>query len=77
MPWQRELRIPSGEEGWKHQIGQMKVSVSELTVMIDGVDEPQADVSVVVGHEHHIKQLLALRVNLSQSCIYSLQSLGT
>lgn len=45
--------------------------------MIDGVDESQADVRVVVGHEHDIKQLLALRVNVPESCIHSLQSLKT
>lgn len=45
--------------------------------MIDGVDESQADVRVVVGHEHDIKQLLALGVNVPESCIHSLQSLET
>lgn len=49
----------------------------ELTVIIDGIDEPQSNVSVVVGHQHHIKQLLTVWVNLPQSCIHSLQGLGT
>lgn len=45
--------------------------------MIDGVDESQADVRVVVGHEHDVKQLLALGVNVPESCVHSLQSLET
>lgn len=45
--------------------------------MIDRVDESQANVGVVVGHEHHVKQLLALGVNLPESCVHRLQSLET
>lgn len=45
--------------------------------MIDGVDEPQADVCVVVGHEHDIKKLLALWVKLPQPSVHRLQSLRT
>lgn len=47
-----------------------------LTVMIDGIDESQADVCVVVGHEHDVKELLALGVKLPQLRVHSLQSLA-
>lgn len=61
--------------------GQIKGHVTdmpqELTVVIDGVDESQAYVCVVVGHEHNIKELLALGVKLSQLGVHSLQSLRT
>lgn len=49
----------------------------QLTVVINGVDESEAHVCVVVGHEHNIEQLLALWVNLPQSCVHGLQSLRT
>lgn len=48
---------------------------SELTVMVDGVDEADPYVRVVVGHQHDVKQLLALRVELAQSGVDGLQSL--
>lgn len=43
--------------------------------MIDRIDESQADIGVIVGHEHDVKELLALRVNLPQLRVHSLQSL--
>lgn len=49
----------------------------QLTVVVDGVDESQADICVVVGHEHDIEELLALWVKLPQLSVHSLQSLGT
>lgn len=45
--------------------------------MIDRIDESQADVGVIVGHEHDVKELLALGVNLPQLRVHSLQSLRT
>ena len=45
--------------------------------MIDGIDESRANVCMVVGHKHNIKQLLTVRVKLPQLSVYSLQSLGT
>lgn len=43
--------------------------------MVDGVDEADPYVRVVVGHQHDVEQLLALRVQLAQSGVDSLQSL--
>ena len=45
--------------------------------MVDGVDESQADVSVVAGHEHHVEELLAVGVQLPQADVHRLQSLPT
>ncbi|TNN87127.1 hypothetical protein EYF80_002329 [Liparis tanakae] len=45
--------------------------------MIDGIDESEADVCVVVGREHDIKELFALGVKLPQPRVHSLQSLDT
>lgn len=39
------------------------------------IDESQANICVVVGHEHNVKELVALRVQLPQSGVYSLQGL--
>lgn len=44
--------------------------------MVDGVDEADPDVRVVVGHQHDVEQLLTLRVQLAQSGVDGLQSLG-
>lgn len=44
--------------------------------MVDGVDESQADVRVVVGHEHHVEDLLAVGVQLPQASVHRLQSLA-
>lgn len=46
-------------------------------MVIDGVDESQTNVGVVVGHQHHVEQLLALGVNVPQSCVHGLQRLET
>lgn len=43
--------------------------------MVDGVDEADPDVRVVVGHQHDVEQLLALRVKLPQPRVDGLQSL--
>ena len=45
--------------------------------MVDGVDESQADVGVVAGHKHHVKELLAVGVQLPQANVHRLQSLPT
>lgn len=44
-------------------------------MMVDGVDEADPYVRVVVGHQHDVEQLLALRVQLAQSGVDGLQSL--
>ena len=46
-------------------------------MVVDGVDESEADVCVVVGHEHNVKELLTLWVQLPQPSIHCLQSLGS
>lgn len=45
--------------------------------MVDGVDEADPDMSVVVRHQHDVKQLFALRIQLAQTGIYRFQSLLT
>lgn len=47
----------------------------KLTVMVDGVDEPDSYVRMVIGHQHNVEQLLTLWVQLTQSGIHCLQSL--
>lgn len=49
---------------------------SKLTVMVDGVDEADPYVRVVVGHQHDVEQLLTLRVQLAQAGVDGLQSLN-
>lgn len=44
-------------------------------MMVDGVDEADPYVRVVVGHQHDVEQLLALRVQHAQSGVDGLQSL--
>lgn len=40
-----------------------------LTVMIDGIDEPQTNIGMVVGDENHIKELLTFRIKFPQLSI--------
>lgn len=47
-----------------------------LTVMINGVDEPDSYVCVVVGHQNDVKQLFTLWVQLPQTSVHFLQSLS-
>ena len=47
-----------------------------LTVVVDGVDEPDSYMCVVVRHQHDVKELLALRVQLPQTVVHGLQSLN-
>lgn len=47
-----------------------------LTVMIDGVDEPDSHVCVVVCHQNDVKQLFTLWVQLPQTSVHRLQSLS-
>lgn len=47
-----------------------------LTVVVDGVDEPDSYMCMVVRHQHNVKELLALWVQLSQTGVHSLQSLN-
>lgn len=54
---------------------QLHVFSVKLTVMVDGVDEPDSYVRMVIGHQHNVKQLLTLWVQLTQPGIHSLQSL--
>lgn len=54
----------------------MHLGASKLTVMVDGVDEADPYVRVVVGHQHDVEQLLTLRVQLAQSGVDGLQSLN-
>lgn len=49
----------------------------ELTVMVDGTDESEANICVVIGDEDNIKELLAVGIKLPQLRVDSLQSLGT
>lgn len=44
--------------------------------MIDGIDESQADISVVVGDENNVKELLTLRIKVPQLSVDCLQGLG-
>ena len=46
-----------------------------LTIVVDAVDETDAHLSVVVGHEDDVEDVLALRVQLPQTPVHSLQSL--
>ncbi len=46
-----------------------------LTVVVDGVDQSDADMSMVVGYQHNIKKLLAVWIELPQLAIYCLQCL--
>ncbi len=46
-----------------------------LTVVIDGVDQSDAYMSMVVGYQHNIKKLLAVWIELPQPAIYCLQCL--
>lgn len=54
---------------------QLHVFSVKLTVMVDGVDEPDSNVRMVIGHQHNVEQLLTLWVQLTQSGIHGLQSL--
>ena len=45
--------------------------------MIDGINESKADICMVVGNEHDVKELLALGIKLPQLSVDSFQSLGT
>ncbi|TNN59433.1 hypothetical protein EYF80_030348 [Liparis tanakae] len=54
----------------------IKWSPSGLTVVVDGVDEPDTHVGVVVRHQHDVEQLLAQRVQLPQASVHRLQSLS-
>lgn len=46
-----------------------------LTIVVDAVDETDTHLSVVVGHQDDVEEVLALRVQLPQPPIHSLQSL--
>jgi len=46
-----------------------------LTVMVDGVDESDAYVGMVVSYKHNVKELLTFWVELPQSVVYCLQCL--
>lgn len=56
-------------------VSQTSFKFQKLTVVVDGVDEADPYVRVVVGHQHDVEQLLALRVQLAQSSVDGLQSL--
>ena len=43
--------------------------------MVDAVDETDTHLSVVVGHQDDVEEVLALRVQLPQPPVHSLQSL--
>lgn len=45
-------------------------------MVVDGVDEPDPHVSVVVRHQHDVEQLLALRVQVPQTSVHGLQRLS-
>lgn len=47
----------------------------KLTVMVDGVDEPDSYMCMVICHQHNVKQLFTLWVQLPQSSVHRLQSL--
>lgn len=44
--------------------------------MVDGVDEPDSHVRMVVRHQNNVKQFFTLRVQLPQTSIDRLQSLS-
>lgn len=44
--------------------------------MVDGVDEADPHVGVVVRHQNDVEQLLALRVQLPQASVHRLQGLS-
>ena len=46
-----------------------------LTVVVDTVDETDTHLSVVVGHEDNVKDVLTIGVQLPQPPVHSLQSL--
>jgi len=46
-----------------------------LTMMVDGVDEANSDVGVVVAHKNHVESLLLVGVYLEQAPIHFTQSL--
>lgn len=48
----------------------------ELTVVIDGVDEPDPNMSVVVRHQDDVEQFFTLGVKLPQASVDHLQSLS-
>lgn len=45
-------------------------------MVVDGVDEPDSDVRVVVRHQNDVKEFLALRVELPQASVDSFQGLS-
>lgn len=45
-------------------------------MVVDGVDEPDPHVRVVVRHQHDVEQLLALRVQVPQTRVHRLQRLS-
>lgn len=51
-------------------------ATTRLTVMVDGVDEPDSYVGVVVRHQNDVKQFFTLRVQLPQTSVHRLQSLS-
>lgn len=44
--------------------------------MVDGVDEPDSYMRMVVCHQHNVKKLFTLWVQLPQSSVHRLQSLS-
>lgn len=46
-----------------------------LTIVVDAVDETDTHLSMVVGHQDNVEEVLALRVQLPQPPVHSLQSL--
>lgn len=46
-----------------------------LTVVVDGVDESDAYVGMVVSYQHNVKKLLTFWVELPQPVVYCLQCL--
>lgn len=44
--------------------------------MVDGVDEPDSNMCMVVRHQDNVEQLFTLWVQLPQSSVHGLQSLS-
>lgn len=47
-----------------------------LTVMVDGVDEPDANMCMVVRHQNNVEQFFTLRIQLPQTIVDRFQSLS-
>lgn len=46
-----------------------------LTIVVDTVDEADSHLSVVVGHEHDVEDILTVGVQLPKPPVHSLQGL--